>query len=271
MRNNNFTLIVVIILVIISCDNNIHKEYYEDGKIKKECKVFANKDSMYCIDYYKEGGIKVEQAYKNGKLEGIRKEYYESGTLKMYGTHSDSIKNGYYSSYYENGKMKQLGYYNNDTISGEVKIYDEEGKLYQRQFYLNFLGEVKDVGTITYDSIGAIIYETRRVEILPLVDTIDRNKDIAIFLELRFPRFDSTYFLIGNYNNRFVLEDSMSLDTVYALNQKATIYRKFQSSGMNFIRGFAVNCAFVSENKKSSTYKVQRVPYIYFEKRYYVK
>lgn len=257
-------------LVLYSCKNEkTIKEYYENGKLKNLISLWDGDSTV--TEYYMNGKIKFESKYRNGKLDGIRKEYYDDGMLKALGNHKTGLKNGYYNSYYSNGKLQQIGFYLFDTISGEIKAFDEKGKWYQRQYYINFHGTVKDVGTVGYDSLGNINYESRRVEILPSVDTIDKGRNLIINLELKKPRFDSTYFVVGEFDRRFDLKDSVSLDTIFANFHRAEINKIFTKSGMTFLRGYAVNGEIISENKNKDTYKYSYVPFVYFEKRFYVR
>jgi hypothetical protein len=254
--------------VLLSCDNShLVKEYYDNGSLRKECEIFPEKDSMYCVEFT-EDSFKIKTGYKKNKISGIQEFYYFNGKRKAFGNFVNGMRNGYYATYYENGILNQIGFLYNDTLIGEVKLYDDKGRLTERQFYANFYNTENNRCWVEYDSIGRVIYETRRVEILPIGDTINNN--IEIGLELRQPKFDSTWFIVGDFDHRFNLKDSTSLDTIFAMNHKAVMPKSFHEPGIHFIRGFAVNFRNLEENKDDSTYKIERIPYVYFEKLFYV-
>lgn len=91
-------------LLLFSCSDNFKREYYSNGKVKKE--------------YY----------LKNGLLNGRYKEFYPSGNLKFIHNYIDN-KNIGISSFYSDDKDSNLlrkVFWENDSIGEEV-IYSKKG------------------------------------------------------------------------------------------------------------------------------------------------
>ena len=82
-----------------------------------------------------------------------------------------------------------------------------------------------------------------------------------------FVRGQSTVeeFIIGEYDEKFYLSDSSSLDTILATDQRLHYKSKSIKKGNNAIRGFVRNY----ETLGNGNYK--QVNLVYFEKKYFVQ
>ena len=121
--------------------NGEYIEYYESGKIKKNC---FYKDNLldgkyienYDCNYFDSNIIKLKCSYKDNILDGEYIEYYESGKIKIKCFYKDNVISGEYIEtdkdgnikiYYNINDGKKIGYeiilhkYDNDTISENKK------------------------------------------------------------------------------------------------------------------------------------------------------
>ena len=87
-------IIFILILSIFSITNayseEMHKEYYDSGKILKESHFSNDKENGEEKIYYENGAIKEKRFYINDKEEGKSLFYDEKGNL----TKTEIYKNG---------------------------------------------------------------------------------------------------------------------------------------------------------------------------------
>ena len=62
--------------------NGVDKEYYENGKIRKETPYVNGKREGAVKQYYPNGSLKSESMYRNNQSTGMTKTYYETGELE---------------------------------------------------------------------------------------------------------------------------------------------------------------------------------------------
>lgn len=90
-----------------------YKEYYADGKVKKEKTVIDGLNNGFFKIYYPSGVLQSEAYFINGKMNGGYRVYYESGKLFMEKDFVDGILSGYLKEYSEDGALKsQVQYIN---------------------------------------------------------------------------------------------------------------------------------------------------------------
>ncbi|MBO7244784.1 MAG: toxin-antitoxin system YwqK family antitoxin [Alphaproteobacteria bacterium] len=109
--------------------NGILKEYYENGKLKRETPYKNGVNEGIEKGYYESGNLFGEVPYKNGMPEGIVKEYYENGNLRFEVPYKNRAREGIAKEYYENGNLRTETLYKNDKKDGISKAYYENGKL----------------------------------------------------------------------------------------------------------------------------------------------
>lgn len=131
----------------------ISREYYKDGKLKKEADTVRNKDGLKTtiMEYYEDGKLETMSTRSNNVKSAIKREYYETGKLKIE-IDSTYNKDGLKTSnieYYENGKLESLSTNANNVQSEVKKAYYENGKLKSETIWNNNASETKN-----YDSTG---------------------------------------------------------------------------------------------------------------------
>ena len=170
------------------------KEYYDNGKIKKEItglywtsptKVDVENGSIK--EYYENGRMKQHSIYKEKELYSYKewrengtltyewdittsyfKQYNEKGTLlleiKGYtGKKGDTIENGYSKMYFNNGNLQFQEEYKDKKKIGQ-KIWHENGKLeyeflfpkYEKIYSSNGNLHIEKKGTLYYDDQNKI-------------------------------------------------------------------------------------------------------------------
>jgi len=128
--------------------NQLSKEFYVDGELNGERKMFYTDGSVEIEEQYKEGKLsgrytsyhsngnaKFEANYEEDILLGITKLYYESGELREEVNFENSEENGPFREYFPNGNLKWEGtYLNGENEIGELKQYDIQGTLIKKLF-----------------------------------------------------------------------------------------------------------------------------------------
>jgi len=112
-------------------EDGVHKEYYEDGKLK------------------------LEMHYKNGKPDGLSKMYDRRGIL-VFGTNYSEGKIIDSRGYHENGKLRYIRITKENKMDGYTKTFYEDGTLKQEVDSNNW---GKTVFTKYYYPNGNIAYE----------------------------------------------------------------------------------------------------------------
>ncbi|PQJ77549.1 toxin-antitoxin system YwqK family antitoxin [Polaribacter glomeratus] len=137
-----------------------HKEYYENGQLKKignfenvnktgEWKYYYENGQLSDIGIYKDGketgewkkyrqngtldGVGI---YENGNKTGLWKSYLKSGELLYTSNYEDGINTGV-QKWYRNGKIYMFVNYENGKANGEKKEYHKNGKLKEIGIYEN--------------------------------------------------------------------------------------------------------------------------------------
>ena len=154
-------IIFILILSIFSITNayseEMHKEYYDSGKILKESHFSNDKKNGKEKTYYENGQISSIKNYKNGVVDGEYIEYYLDGKLKLKGSYKNGLREGEFKTYlinsksagsmfYKNGKeikstltpyMKEDVFFNySDKTEAQMDIRDKKDGYYH-MYYLN--------------------------------------------------------------------------------------------------------------------------------------
>ena len=156
-------IIFILILSIFSITNayseEMHKEYYDSGKILKESYFSNDKKNGKEKTYYENGQISSIKNYKDGVVDGEYIEYYSDGKLKLKGSYKNGLREGEFKTYlinsksagsifYKDGKiikstltpyMKEDVFFNySDKTEAQIDIRDKKDGYYH-MYYLNYL------------------------------------------------------------------------------------------------------------------------------------
>ncbi len=81
------SIFVVIIANLVfaeeSIKDGVHKEYYENGNLKKEVTYKNGKKDGVSKGYYENGELFAQHILKDGKEEGLSISYFQDGSLRM--------------------------------------------------------------------------------------------------------------------------------------------------------------------------------------------
>jgi antitoxin component YwqK of YwqJK toxin-antitoxin module len=93
-----------LLTIVAGCKNEIRREYYPDGTLKKEVILLNRADSLVQItDYYKSGAKECLWYKRKGSPDSVSTEYYE------------------------NGKVQRIRHFINGQLYGKILIYDSSG------------------------------------------------------------------------------------------------------------------------------------------------
>jgi antitoxin component YwqK of YwqJK toxin-antitoxin module len=270
---NNFSIFILIVLFIYSCDNKRRNsfEYYPNGNVKSKFEYLDSLRDGNSYEYFLNGKLQTSKQWINDTLNGHTLIYYPSGGIKEVIHFHNGVLDGYFENYFENGNVRMKGYYRKGILHGKVLQYfeKESGRVQAEINYINYHGQQKDYGSIWYDSVGNVIKEFRRVELTSKIDTFNLGETLELEIELKKPRFDTTLFVLGDYDDKFFVGDSLKFDTLIAINHKYKLKLMANKVGNNFIRGHTVNYRTISKTKEN-TIEESILP-LYFEYKYFVK
>ena len=124
-------IIFILILSIFSITNayseEMHKEYYDSGKILKESHFSNDKKNGKEKTYYENGQISSIKNYKNGVVDGEYIEYYTDGKLKLKGSYKNGLREGEFKTYLINSKSSgSMFYKNGKEIKSTLTPYMKE-------------------------------------------------------------------------------------------------------------------------------------------------
>ena len=110
----------------------IHKDFYEDGKIKEEKKYNDNQIDGYVKSYDQKGNLKNTEKFNNGKVVknapelaklDVFHEYYEDGTMKYEGGYINGKPVGIHYHYVPKQFCDSLPISRDDTSGVMIKKY----------------------------------------------------------------------------------------------------------------------------------------------------
>jgi len=145
--------------------NGAKKEYYANGKIRREYFLKEGKINGSYKFYDQLGHLVSDQYYKDGEPNGYMNIYYPSGLIKSEGNMKPGGDiSGQAREYYQNGTLKSESMISGQApnYSTQSKIYDEDGKLVSESSISN--GEF--VNAVTYDKEGRVTSEQKPGQII---------------------------------------------------------------------------------------------------------
>lgn len=115
--------------------SNLYKEFWSNGKLKKEVHLKAGKiDGL--LAHYDEAGTQILQAnFKNDLQDGAWTEWYSNGKVKKSYYYVNGMRNGSCIEYYSSGMVKWENTYVNG-VGGKPKAYSENGTALNSDSYL---------------------------------------------------------------------------------------------------------------------------------------
>jgi antitoxin component YwqK of YwqJK toxin-antitoxin module len=122
--------LITILFINLSYAQKEHKEYYDNGDLKKIGKYDSDGNGTGEWKFYhKNGQLRKIGKYKIGKQTGEWKIYHENGQLEAIGKIENGKSIGEWKYYHGNGKLQEIGKYKNGKQTGEWKYYHDNGKL----------------------------------------------------------------------------------------------------------------------------------------------
>jgi len=169
-------LFLGISIIILSCDNNLNKKYYNNGALKSEyyCDENGLKSGVF-KEYYENKNPKIECNYIKDTLNGIYKEFFSNGNPSIITSFSKGKQNGSLLEYFENGKLLQKSEYKLGVKNGLILFYYQNGNKLSE----SLVKEGKTQYRFDYDSLGTTIKRQHKIEIF-LLNSISKNDQIRI-------------------------------------------------------------------------------------------
>jgi antitoxin component YwqK of YwqJK toxin-antitoxin module len=120
--------ILLLYVSFVGCgQNEIQKEYYEDGTLKGEISYKDGEKNGMTKWYHQNGQLSSEVNLTDGIPNGILKQFHENGQLGLEGKLIDNKKEGLWRWYYKNGKLKEETNYSQGVKNGSSIKYDVDG------------------------------------------------------------------------------------------------------------------------------------------------
>ncbi len=184
---------------------DIRKEYYADGKVKKEGIYDITGKENGLFKYFDENGkIEKSEIYlhgvllakglidEEGKRQGYWEEYYKNGNLKSKGKYKDGLRIDEWEYFFENNKLQQKGnYLLGEKPTGLWTWYYDNGSVLREEFFR----KGKEDGMMhEYTQHGKVITEG---------EYIDGLKDGPWFYEMG-DHIEEGNYLDGEKNGKWV-------------------------------------------------------------------
>lgn len=104
----------------------VKKDYYPNGRLKKEATYVNGKQNGYEKLYYESGNLRAYGEYLDGKLNGIVKMYFDDGkTLKSKFTYINGDLNGIAKEFYPDGKVKKIIKFKDNAVIAKPEFFDD--------------------------------------------------------------------------------------------------------------------------------------------------
>ena len=113
--------------VIPIYEDEIAKEYHENGALKSEGIMGPNAMQGYWKYYYEDGTLEAEKNFKDGKEHGYCKWYLMTGELRTFEVWDEGIRTDC-KIYYKSGAIEEKISYNNG-IPSYIKLFHENGNV----------------------------------------------------------------------------------------------------------------------------------------------
>lgn len=231
-------IIIVCFLVFTACENEVKKEYYKNGNIKKEFSLKNGKYDGVLKKYFDTGDLKELHIYSDGSIIDSSLYFNPGGILKYTEYHLvDSTTSKYRKYYYTDRSLKSEGAYNKfGSPTGKWNYYDQkDGYLKEIKEIININGQPHLNQSWAFDRSGDTLFDKSTFLSLHfLSDTIMLNEAVKVYAELEYPLFkDKKSSILAivpkdrseDFNEDFSNFHQIKTDTTFNLNIEKE-YRK---------------------------------------------
>ena len=118
-------------------ENIVGKQFFPNGKIKKETAYKYDISHGPFTNYYQNGKVQSTGQYINNKREGVWKWYYPDGKLSYEGKYYQDEKHGEWKDYDDDENLSSKKNYDNGLLEGESFYYSPSGNITQKENYRN--------------------------------------------------------------------------------------------------------------------------------------
>lgn len=105
----------------------IHREYFNDGKLKSEVGYKDGQFNGLCRFYFQNGNLRKQFHYENGVVDGKAYEFYENGEYKFEANYKNGIVDDVIKLFYNNGNLYSFMVYQNGTLIQNY-LLDPQGR-----------------------------------------------------------------------------------------------------------------------------------------------
>lgn len=121
-------------LIIDGVEVEIHRNYFDNGKVQKEWTQTLYELHGYSKEYYENGNIKIHNEYRHNKNYLISSHWYSSGQKKQEIIREN--ENYFRQDYFESGKLKLRVKVSKELkFVGESTFYFENGNIEHKELY----------------------------------------------------------------------------------------------------------------------------------------
>ncbi|MEM7161347.1 MAG: hypothetical protein AAF487_02800 [Bacteroidota bacterium] len=115
-----------------------HKEWHENGKLKKESIYDRGVQEGEVKEYHENGYLMARYSVVRERKEGNYERYFENGETEVFGYYERNEKEGKWKEVYQNGQLKFEEIYKSDKrINQKWSSYHPNGELMEEGLYVN--------------------------------------------------------------------------------------------------------------------------------------
>ena len=137
MRKAVCIVAFVAFFALVSCDDGVKRDYWENGKLKSELRYENEKLNGECVWYSQTGQKLLTVNYKDDVKEGPMMRWHVNGTVEEEGWFKNNHLDSVFRSYSDNGTMTVEGYYVDGKLDGEIKKWYDNGQVFQEGQYVD--------------------------------------------------------------------------------------------------------------------------------------
>lgn len=130
-------LVLVVLLVLSSCNKDVRKSYWDNGKLKSELRYKGDKLNGESVWYTSDGKVMSRACYENDTLEGCYQWYYQNGVLEIECWYKHGLRDSICRSYSVKGNLASEDYYEKGKLNGESKKWYDNGQIFQEGQYID--------------------------------------------------------------------------------------------------------------------------------------
>ncbi len=241
-------VMVLFSLFLFGCSKHSQEkkvvEYYENGKVKKEC------SNTECTEYYENGNIYVKYAIKNGKLEGKESIFYEDGSKRI-SYLKDGKPEGKSILYYPNGEVKAKENYSKGILVGKHLLFDSSGYLFRDSYVISIKKTGRDIrDELLFNADGDTISNSKDIIDYRMPSNIKFNSKEHLVINYKQPKLSNflvVYTTEKGFNKFFFIQNIKYIDTIFFSNVNVmNIPLSTDKKDEKVIRGFVMNYDTVS-------------------------